>query len=259
MASETRLSDTTYNRIAQWYDVDMARNMRFDDVAFYADLCQREGGRVLELGCGNGRVLLELVCRNIDAVGVDTSHKMLQQLQHKAKARGLAPSACRMDARRLAFARSFDIVLCPYSLVTYMAQPSDLERMMSEVRRVLRADGLLVVDAFVPRDTVASDAYRLDYRRPFGNEVLARYKRVAPLTARINRIERRYEVVSTAGEVLQAVETSEDIRIFSPEELTEVLLRSGFSQQQAWWDYGQASRDTDPQFFTVAARPTPAA
>ena len=173
MASETRLSDT-YDRIAQWYDVDMARNMRFDDVRFYADLCQREGGRVLELGCGNGRVLLELVCRNIDAVGIDTSRKMLQQLQHKAKARGLAPSACRMDARKLAFARSFDIVLCPYSLVTYMAQPDDLERMMSEVRQVLRADGLLVVDAFIPRDTVASGDYRLDYCRPFGDEVLQR-------------------------------------------------------------------------------------
>ena len=243
MVSETRLSDTTYDRIAQWYDVDMARNMRFDDVAFYADLCQREGGRVLELGCGNGRVLLELVCRNIDAVGVDTSRKMLQQLQRKAQARGLEPSACRMDARRLAFARSFDIVLCPYSLVTYMAAPEDLERMMSEVRQVLRADGLLVLDAFIPRHTVASSDYRLDYRRP--------------LTARINRIERRYEVVSTTGEVLEALETSEDIRVFSPEELTEALLRSGFAQQQVWWDYGQASRDTDPQFFTVAARPTP--
>ncbi|TMH01295.1 MAG: hypothetical protein E6H69_07950 [Betaproteobacteria bacterium] len=87
--------------------------------------------------------------------------------------------------------------------------------------------------------------------------MLARYKRVAPLTARINRIERRYEVVSTAGEVLEAIETSEDIRIFFPEELTAALLRSGFSQQQVWWDYGHASRDTDPQFFTVAARPTP--
>jgi ubiquinone/menaquinone biosynthesis C-methylase UbiE len=231
MASETRLSDTTYDRIAQWYDVDMARNMRFDDVAFYADLCQREGGRVLELGCGNGRVLLELVCRNIDAIGVDTSHKMLQQLQHKAKARGLAPSACRMDARRLAFARSFDIVLCPYSLVTYMAQPNDLERMMNEVRQVLRADGLLVLDAFIPRHTVASSDYRLDYRRPFGDEVLARYKRVAPLTTRINRIERRYEVVSTTGEVLEALETSEDIRVFSPEERTEALRRSGLVEQ----------------------------
>ena len=160
-----------------------------------------------------------------------------------------------MDARRLGFARGFDIVLCPYSLITYMAQPNDLERMMSEVRQVLRPDGLLVLDAFMPRDTVASGDYQLDYRRPFGDEVLARYKRVAPLTARINRIERRYEVVSTAGEVLEALETSEDIRIFSPEELTEALRHSGFSQQQVWWDYGQASRDTDPQFFTVAARP----
>ena len=71
------------------------------------------------------------------------------------------------------------------------------------------------------------------------------------------RVERRYEVVSTAGEVLEALETSEDIRIFSPEELTEALSRSGFSQQQVWWDYGQASRHKDPQFFTVAARPTP--
>src|SRR5450755_2454202 len=74
-AGRTPLSDTAYDRIAQWYDVDMARNMRFDDVAFYAELCQREGGRVLELGCGNGRVLLELVGRSIDAVGVDTSSK----------------------------------------------------------------------------------------------------------------------------------------------------------------------------------------
>jgi ubiquinone/menaquinone biosynthesis C-methylase UbiE len=257
MPSRTRLSDTAYDRIAQWYDVDMARNMRFNDVDFYAELCQHEGGKVLELGCGNGRILLELVRRNIDAVGVDNSRKMLQLLQHKAETNGLAPRACRMDARRLAFARSFDIVLCPYSLVTYMSQPDDLKRMLTEVRRVLRADGLLVLDAFIPRDTAASGDYRLDYRRPFGDGVLARYKRVAEVAPRINRIERRYEVVSTAGEVLEALETCEDIRTFSPEELIEALLDSGFSQQQVWWDYGRAARDTAPQFFTIAARTTP--
>jgi len=251
------LSDTAYDRIAQWYDVDMARNMRFDDVAFYAELCQREGGKVLELGCGNGRVLLELVDRNIDAVGVDTSSKMLQLLQRKAGTNGLEPRTCQMDARRLAFARSFDVVLCPYSLVTYMSQPDDLRRMLAEVRQVLRADGLLVLDAFVPRDTVAGGDYRLDYRRPLGKDVLARYKRVAQVEHRINRIERRYEVISSAGEVLDAIETCEDIRTFSPDELTAALLQSGFSQEQVWWDYGRAARDADPQFFTIAARPIP--
>ena len=249
------MSDTAYDRIAQWYDVDMARNMQFDDVAFYAELCQLEGGTILELGCGNGRILLELVGRNIDAVGVDNSHKMLEQLQRKARPLGLQPRACQMDARRLAFTRSFDIVLCPYSLVTYMSQPDDLKRMLTEVRQILRADGLLVLDAFVPRDTVASADYRLDYRRPLGDDVLARYKRVAKIAPRINRVERRYEVVSTTGQVLEVLETCEDIRTFAPDELIEALLDSGFSQRQVWWDYGGATRDTDPQFFTIAARP----
>jgi SAM-dependent methyltransferase len=257
MASEARLAETPYDRIAKWYDVDMARNMRFDDVAFYAELCRREGGRVLELGCGNGRVLLELVGRNIDAVGVDTSRKMLQQLRHKARAKGLEPRTCQMDARSLAFGRGFDVVLCPYSLVTYMPQPDDLERLLSGARQVLLADGLLVLDAFIPRDSVASGEYGLDYRRPLGENVLARYKRVARIAPRINRVERRYEVVAADGQVLEAFETSEDIRTFSPDELIGALSRCGFAQQQIWWDYGRASRETDAQFFTVAARPAP--
>jgi ubiquinone/menaquinone biosynthesis C-methylase UbiE len=256
MASESRLTGTPYDRIAQWYDVDMARNMRFDDAAFYAGLCQREGGTALEIGCGNGRILLELVGRNIDAAGVDISRKMLQQLQRKARERGLDARICQMDARALAFGCGFEVVLCPYSLVTYMAQPDELQRMLGEVRRVLHVDGLLVLDAFIPRSAAASDEFRLDYRRPFGERVLARYKRIAQVTPAINRIERRYEVISTEGKVLETLETSEDIRVFSPDELTGALVRSGFSPEQVWWDYGQAARETDAQFFTVAARPT---
>jgi SAM-dependent methyltransferase len=256
MASETPLAESPYDRIAQWYDVDMARNMRFDDVGFYADLCERDGGKVLELGCGNGRILLELMRRGIDAVGVDTSTKMLQQLRLKAGANRLDARACQMDARKLAFAPGFDIVLCPYSLVTYMSQAGDLARMLTGVRQVLRAGGLLVLDAFIPRDSVTSAEYRLDYRRSFGHEVLARYKRVESLGPQVNRIERRYEVLTAEGQMLQSLETSEDIRTFSPDELTDALSTCGFAQEQVWWDYGRASSDTHPQFFTIAARAT---
>jgi SAM-dependent methyltransferase len=256
MTGEMPSADSPYDRIAQWYDVDMAANMRFDDVAFYADLCEHERGRVLELGCGNGRILLELVRRGIDAVGVDTSSKMLQQLRLKADANGLHPSVCRMDARELAFAREFDVVLCPYSLVTYMSQPGELERALAGVRDVLRTDGLIVLDAFVPRGSVVADGYQLDYRRPLGEKVLARYKRVQPISSRLNRIERRYEVLTEEGAIVESVETCEHIRTFAPEELTDALSDAGFAKEESWWDYGQASADSQPQFFTVSARPT---
>ena len=75
-----------YDRIAHLYDVDMAQNMPFDDGGFYARVCRAQGGRVLELGCGNGRILLGLIGAGIDATGVDGSAGMLRQLERKAAA-----------------------------------------------------------------------------------------------------------------------------------------------------------------------------
>jgi SAM-dependent methyltransferase len=248
------LTEAPYDRIARWYDVDMARNMRFDDVGFYADLCQESGGRVLEIGCGNGRILLELIRRGIDAVGIDSSAKMLQELQVKARAVGTEARACRMDARDLAFGASFEIVLCPYSLVTYMVLPGELERLLTGARQALIPEGLLVIDAFVPRETASSGDYQLDYRRPVGQHVLARYKRVTAIAPQTNRIERRYELTAPDGTTLETVETREDIRTYAPSELDAALARFGFTPQHAWWDYGQSSSDGHPQFYTVAAR-----
>src|SRR4051794_11572510 len=102
-----------YDRIARFYDVDMARNMAFDDVGFYAGVCRDKAGRALELGCGNGRILLELLRRGIDAVGVDGSRAMLDDLLRRAAERSLRAPVARMDVRALAFAPVFDVVLCP--------------------------------------------------------------------------------------------------------------------------------------------------
>src|SRR5262245_60047753 len=66
-----------YDRIAHLYDVDMARNMAFDDADFYTRVCAKVGGRVLEMGCGNGRILFALLRAGIDAVGIDGSANML--------------------------------------------------------------------------------------------------------------------------------------------------------------------------------------
>ena len=199
-----------------------------------------KAGRALELGCGNGRVLLELVGRDIDAVGVDISRKMLQQLQRKAGERGVDARVCQMDARRLAFGRSFDIVLCPYSLVTYMAQPDDLQRMLSEVRQVLRAGGVLVLDAFIPRD--ASGRRRLPARlSPPAGRRGAGALQAGRARSHLESIESSAATKSSrpTARCWKRVETSEEIRTFSPDELTDALSGSGFSPQQVWWDYGQ--------------------
>ncbi|TLY48982.1 MAG: class I SAM-dependent methyltransferase, partial [Gammaproteobacteria bacterium] len=79
------MTSWSYDAIAEIYETDMGQSMPFDDVAFYRSLCLAEGGRVLELGCGTGRILIELMRAGIDAVGADRSLPMLARLHRDAQ------------------------------------------------------------------------------------------------------------------------------------------------------------------------------
>ena len=252
---ENAASRPAYDSIAHLYDVDMARNMPFDDVGFYARICEREGGSVLEAGCGNGRVFLEIIRRGIDAVGIDCSSRMLEELTGKARERGTPARVCRMDARRLAFApASFQVVLCPYSLVTYMVTASDLDLLLAEIVRVLLPGGVAVADAFVPQPIADAASFRLDYRRPYGSTILSRSKRIVRLAPGINRVQRRYEITSAAGDLIDCMDTSEDIREFTADELSARLTDCGLAVESMAWDYSAGLAVAKPQFVTLTAR-----
>jgi ubiquinone/menaquinone biosynthesis C-methylase UbiE len=256
--STRRQPVTAYDRIAHLYDVDMARNMRFDDVALYSQICSDEGGRALELGCGNGRVLIELNSRGIDAVGVDRSPRMLEELRAKALARGASVGVGLMDARTLAFERGlFQVVLCPYSLVTYMTGANDVDLLLDGIARVLRPGGVAVLDAFIPRPLTQRPRFVADYSRSFRGTTLRRSKRISTIAPGINRIERRYEIVSADGATIERLRTREDIREFTADELVVRLATHGLQVEQTWWDYGATHRPADAQFFTLLGRLRP--
>jgi SAM-dependent methyltransferase len=243
-----------YDRIAHFYDVDMARNMPFDDIGFYAALCAEREGPVLEFGCGNGRILLELLRRGIDATGVDASAGMLGELRRKARARSLPAPVARMDVRRLALQQGFAVILCPYSLVTYMAGDDDVARLFGEARRLLAPAGLFVVDAFVPRPLATQDDFTQDYARPFGDGTLLRWKRIRALDSVTNRIERRNQLQTADGAIAEQHDVAETIRPMSPPALRDAVAAAGLLVEREWWNYGATADPATAQFYTLAAR-----
>ena len=242
-----------YDCIARFYDVDMAQNMPFDDVGLYVRLCEAARGPVLELGCGNGRILLELARHGIDAIGIDASAGMLAELRRKAALRSLPVRAVRMNLADLALRPGFAVILCPYSLITYVTADDDVARLLDRIRSLLAPDGMFVVDAFVPRPVVAQPEFREDYRRPFGMHTLARSKRLQPLGPMTNRIERRYQVLAHDGTVLEQVDVAETIRPYTPAALRQALAGAGLVPGEAWWDYGARPGPEQAQFFTLSA------
>jgi demethylmenaquinone methyltransferase/2-methoxy-6-polyprenyl-1,4-benzoquinol methylase len=114
------------------------------------------GDRVLDLACGTGDLLFAAAPRARRAVGLDITFRMLQLAADKRAADGAVALVCG-DMTALPFtAASFDVVTTGYGL----RNVPDLDRALSEIRRVLTPDGrLLSLDFNRPSNAAWRAAY----------------------------------------------------------------------------------------------------
>ena len=109
-------------------------------------LVSRTNGRILDVGC-NGGTLTETVARKADAaevVGIDISDRAVAYTKKKRPHFQLAVG----DAEELPFRdATFDAIFCS-EVLEHVAHP---EKLLSEIRRCLKADGYTVV--VVPTET----------------------------------------------------------------------------------------------------------
>lgn len=104
------------------------------------------GDEVLELGCGYGRVLFELVGDAGRFVGVDTAAKSLD-LARKSMPPGMACQFIDMDASSMNFRDGqFDVVLCLQNGIA--AFGVDRERLVREAVRVCRPGGRVIFSSY---------------------------------------------------------------------------------------------------------------
>lgn len=109
----------------------------------------RLGGKVLELGCGNGKTASALVRSADEVVAIDFSRRGLEACRRLIPSPGLI--LVRGDLRSLPFADgSFDNVVASHVLGHLME--GERGKAMAEVRRVLRPGGTLLLKVLSVRD-----------------------------------------------------------------------------------------------------------
>jgi SAM-dependent methyltransferase len=233
----------------------MGQSMPFDDVGWYRQQCLTRGGRALELGCGTGRILLELLASGVDAFGADRSMPMLQRLRRDAAERGLEARVAQMDLRHLALAGEFQFILAAYSLITYLTEQTVAVATLTRMRSLLARDGRLVLDAFIPQPVESFADFRLDYRRPHGEQTLERHKRITANADGTNRIERRYRLFAADGRLRDEFQTDETIRPYSPAAIAAHGEAAGLRVESWTFDYGATGAGTNFRFATAVLAP----
>ena len=224
------------------------------DVPFYLERLERYGGPVLEIGCGTGRVALELVRAGAEVVGVDLSESMLEAAHHKAMSQGLAVTLALGDMRSFDLERTFPLVLIPYNAFNHLLTDGDVTSCLATLRRHMSETSRLIIDTLNPSPTfLADDPARrrpiLRYLDPYVQKevVLSEEDHWNPDTG-LNRIVWSYAV---GGEKDARVDEL-TMRLFFPEDLDARVEGAGFAIEDKLGDHdGRAFDATSPRQLLI--------
>ncbi len=191
----------------------------------------------LDLACGQGRHSLELARRGFSHVfGLDRSHYLINKAKQMNQNEGLSVSFREGDARKLPYSTDyFDVVMILGNSFGYFESKDDDVKILREVLRVLKPKGKFLID-------VADGNYLRDNFNARSWEWLDKNHfvcRERSLASDNERLISR-EVISNINKGV-IVDQFYAERLYSRENLKDILSESGFRSIETYDDYKTGS------------------
>jgi len=196
------------------------------------DCCVAELGldsrtRTLDLCCGAGRHLKYLLKQGVPSIGLDLSHDLLAQ----ALADGLPEKALiQGDARELPFAdEGFDRVVNLFTSFGYFDEDAENQRQLNEIARVLKHEGLVLIDHMNPHVVRANLRERSEEERN-GAHIVSHRR----IDEQKKRVLKQVEITFADGRRLAY---EESVRLFDQHEFKAMLDQAGLRWLRSLGDF----------------------
>jgi SAM-dependent methyltransferase len=139
-----------YDAIADLYD-PWSRAV-VEDVSFYVEEALANGGPIVELGVGTGRIAVPTALAGVAVIGVDSSEGMLAVCRQRAEEAGVADLLdLRLgDLRTPPVTERVRLVTCPFRALLHLHSDEERLEALAAVRGLLEPGGRFVFDVFAP-------------------------------------------------------------------------------------------------------------
>jgi len=219
--------------VARDYDAGLAAVALLGvDVRFVEEHCPRPG-RLLDLGCGTGRLLVPFARRGYDVIGVDLSQEMLAVAREKAEAAGVRVRLLHANLAELDGLRDgcFDYAACLFSTLGMVMGAENRRRVVGHAFRLLRPGGRFVLHVHnrwfnawngPGREWLLRDGWgRLRGRAEGGDRVMPVHQGVAGLTLHLFTRRETVRLLTDAA--------------FRIQEVRPISLREDGRLTWPWW------------------------
>lgn len=204
------------------------------------------GNRILDAGCGPGRISVELAIRGLNVTGIDLIKPFLEAAQESADDEHVPITLIQSDLRTFVSQQPFDAAINLYTSFGYCETVEDDISILKNIAAAIKKGGYFIMEC-LSREIAVRDFTEGEWFERANKTVLTEFSVVGAWEGLLSR----WILIDAEGNRCEHTFVQ---RLYSAVEIKKILLTNGFTQAEIYGDFDFSPYNHRARTMVIVAR-----